>query len=281
MFQSVNGIGGRLELASFLWGKRLWQRISPTCRARAHASRLFVAGVQRSGTNLLMEVLERSLDTDVYHETDPRAFVRYQLRDDAVLHQLIDRSPAPLVVIKCLMESQRLHLLLDNFAPARAIWVVRRYPDVVNSMIKSFPNQAAQVSRVAQGSDEWLAENMAPETLSLVRELTAQPLDDVSAAAIQWWFRNRIYLDQALDRDPRIMLLHYEDLVTAPATILPTIAAFAGIELGDRALRIITASSVGKRPSPPLRADVMHLCEALYSRLGQFPTGYTGVTADA
>jgi hypothetical protein len=267
MRQSVTGLGERLELAAFLRGKSLLQRLSPRFKRRAHEHCLFVAGVQRSGTNLLMEVLERSVETDVYHETDPRAFRNYQLRDEATLRRLVARSPAPLVVIKCLMESQRLRQLLDDFKPAQGIWMFRHYHDVVNSMTKSFGNQARQVARVARGEQDWWSENIAPDTLSIVSEAAATPLDDMSAAALQWFFRNRIYFDQALEDDPRIMLLPYEQLVTEPLATLPRVAEFSNVELGERAARIITPTSVGKRKPPAIRPDVDALCAALHQQL--------------
>jgi len=267
MLQSVHGLGERLELAAYLSGKRLAHRLNPRYRGRAHERCLFVAGVQRSGTNLLMEVLERCNETDVYHETDPRAFERYQLRDEATLHRLVACSPAPLVVIKCLMESQRLKHLLEVFGPAQAIWVFRGYRDAVNSMVKSFSNQARQVLRVAQGQQEWWSEHMVPETLAIVREAAAKPLDDVSAAALQWYFRNRIYFDQRLADDQRIMLLKYEGLVLEPAATLERISTFAGIKCGPRAMRIISANPIGKRTPPAIRPDVAELCEALQARL--------------
>jgi hypothetical protein len=267
MLQSVNGIGERLELAAYLGGKRLWQRLNPGLRRRAHERCVFVAGLQRSGTNLLMEVLERCVETDVYHETDPRAFERYQLRDEATLHRLVSLSSAPVVVIKCLMESQRLRHLLDEFEPARAFWVFRDYRDVVNSMLKSFRNQARQVERVVQGHLEWWNENMTPATLATVRELAAEPLDDVSAAAVQWFFRNSLFFDQGLQGDERVMLLPYEHLVTQPALALDQVSVFAGVSCGARAARIITPASVGKRKPPTVRPDVAAHCDALLERL--------------
>ena len=53
---------------------------------------VFVAGVQRSGTNMLMDALERSFETDVYHERDPRAFDNYLMRPPEVIARLHARS---------------------------------------------------------------------------------------------------------------------------------------------------------------------------------------------
>ena len=83
---------------------------------------VYVAGQQRSGTNMLMNVLDRHWRTDVYHETDARAFECYQMRDIEVIRALVKRSSARLVVFKALCELQRLRDLLDAFPKARALW---------------------------------------------------------------------------------------------------------------------------------------------------------------
>ena len=76
---------------------------------------VFVAGQQRSGTNMLMEVLEWSPYTDVYHETDPRAFTPgYEMRETAVIQDLARASRAPFFIVKSLCELDRLRSLLDD-----------------------------------------------------------------------------------------------------------------------------------------------------------------------
>jgi hypothetical protein len=123
------------------------------------------------------------------------------------------------------------------------------------------------VERVVQGHLEWWNEHMTPATLATVRELAAEPLDDVSAAAVQWFFRNSLFFDQGLQGDERVMLLPYEHLVTKPALALDQVSAFAGVNCGARAARIITPASVGKRKPPTVRPDVAARCDALLERL--------------
>lgn len=56
--------------------QRLYHGLPRTC--------VFVAGMHRSGTNMLMEVLDWNGLTDVYHEADLRAFTPgYEMRDTA------------------------------------------------------------------------------------------------------------------------------------------------------------------------------------------------------
>ena len=87
----VRRIGRRVRRGSRLALKHAVQR----ARARRGGPplTLLVAGVQRSGTNMVMDVLERSLETDVYHERDPRAFDNYEMRPLEVIRGLRARSP--------------------------------------------------------------------------------------------------------------------------------------------------------------------------------------------
>jgi hypothetical protein len=265
----IERIVERVDVALLLAAKRYWQRIPAPRTAAARRPTLLVAGVQRSGTNMVMDVLERSYETHVHHERDPRAFRRYQLREDAVIRDLIAASPAPLVVVKCLMESQKLAALLERFAPARALWVFRDYRDVANSMVRSFRNQAAQVRRIAQdrGSDGWLGECMSDETHRVVRDLAAGELDDLSAAALQWYFRNVRYFEQGLDRDARVLPVHYDRLVTNPEDEFRRICAFASISFRPRLLKRIRATSIHRHAAPAIRSDIAAVCDALYARL--------------
>ena len=80
------------DRASLLVSKRAIQRIGSFVRKHERSVCLLVAGVQRSGTNMVMDVLERSYATEVYHERDPRAFANYQLREEEVIQSLIAHS---------------------------------------------------------------------------------------------------------------------------------------------------------------------------------------------
>ena len=257
------------DRASLLASKRAIQRIGSFVRKHERSVCLLVAGVQRSGTNMVMDVLERSYATEVYHERDPRAFANYQLREEEVIQSLIAHSRSPLVVVKCLMESQKLSSLMNAFVPARALWVFRDYHDAVNSMMRSFCNQANQVNRIVQDrdSDGWLGDCMSDATHEIISRLTTPDLDDANAAAIQWYFRNVRFYEQRLDRSPEMLAVHYDDLVTEPGEQFKRVFDFAGIEFSPRVLRRVRDSSIRRRLPPELREDVEDLCQQLYVRL--------------
>jgi hypothetical protein len=225
--------------------------------------------MQRSGTNMLMDVLERSRVTDVYHETDPRAFANYEMRELALIKRLVRKSPAPRVIIKALCELNSLRRLMGEFTPAKAVWIVRDYNDAVNSALVSFRNFAPQVSRIAQdrNSDDWRGRGMSDETHALVRKLYHPEMNEASAAAMQWYFRNILYFEQELDADPRVMLVSYESLVSEPQTCFPSIFQFLDMEYSPWISAKVFASSIRRRPQPEIDPAVRATCDALTQRL--------------
>lgn len=262
-------VGERLDRGVLLAAKYLVQRCRRP-RARLNTVQtLFVAGVQRSGTNMIMDALERSYQTEVFHERDPRAFDNYQLRDETTIAKLINDAYAEVVVVKCLMESQRLRQLLDGFAPAKALWVFRNPHDVVNSMLASFGNQALQVERIARDrhAGGWLSENMTEATHQRVQRLAAKPLDNQSAAAVQWYFRNMAFFDQGLNNDAGVLLVNYDTLVRNPDSEFAKIFRFLSIKFSTRIVGDVSAVSIGRRRPPQLRDDVEALCQEMHQRL--------------
>ena len=240
---------------------------SPTASRR----RVFVAGMQRSGTNMMMDLLERSLDTDVYHERDRRAFDNYQMRERATIQRLSEHSQADCFVIKALCELQQLSGLMADFAPARVVWLVRRYEDVVNSMQVSFRNMAKQAKRIAAGADPgvsgWLGEGMSAATHAHVRRVAHEDLSDASGAALQWYFRNVLAFDQGLHEHPDALFVGYEKLVADPERMTSRIFDFLELDHSSRITRWVHSRSVGRREPPVVDEPIRELCEALTQRM--------------
>jgi len=261
----------RSETYGLLMAKRLLQQLKSIHRGSesARPAVVFVAGVQRSGTNMLMDVLERSMVTDVYHERDPRAFDNYQMREKSVIGDLYKRSSAEHFVIKSLCELQDLRQLMQTFSPAKTLWCFRRYPDVVNSMLVSFKNQAAQVKRVANDpdSDEWWGKGMSSSTHKLVSECVHQDIDDASACALQWYFRNILFFEQQFENNENVLLVCYEDLVKIPEQTFPRIFEFLEIPYRPFVSKNVFSSSIGKSNPPYLMPAVVSLCDELHRRL--------------
>ena len=84
----------------------------------------FVFGCQRSGTKMVMWVLEKSPATRIYHENHASAFSDFQLRPDPIIRALVQASPAPAQIFKPICDSHRAGELLNQHPGSRALWIV-------------------------------------------------------------------------------------------------------------------------------------------------------------
>lgn len=90
----------------------------------------FVFGCQRSGTKMLMRILDRSPAVRIYHENHASAFRDFELRSNAVLRALVVASPAPSQIFKPICDSQRADEVLRDFPQAHGLWVYRQFNEM-------------------------------------------------------------------------------------------------------------------------------------------------------
>lgn len=256
----------RLQRAFWRQLKQTQQTLLPQ-RVRQH---VFVAGMQRSGTNLLMDVLDASRMTQVFHETDPRAFYNYEMRERAHIRQLAAACPAPVFVIKALCELDQLPSLMQDLNPAQTLWIVRDWRDSVNSAIRSFGNFVPQWQRIAHatGNGDWRSRGMSAATRNLLKALYHPDATEKDGAAIMWYYRNVLFFERMLDEDSRVRLVFYEDLVKEPREQVAAIYAFLGLPgFNTRIASQIHAHSIQRRTPPDISPAIAELCNKLYIRL--------------
>jgi len=249
----------------FLASKWTYQRLG----SERKKSTVFVGGIQRSGTNMLMEVLERSLDTQVFHETDNRAFDGFMMRDESVIRELVEKSSAPLVVVKALHESHELDNLMERFAPSKAFWMVRRYDDMVSSNMKNWPGGRNQLENVIKDkrSAAWRGLGMTEETHAILRDAYRPGMNDASAIALFWFYRNQLFFDQKFDTDDRVLPIQYEFFVSSPAIHVRRIAEFIGCRPSQRMETLIHSRSIGKPKPSGIDPHVRELCDSMQERM--------------
>ncbi len=267
----VRRIGRRVRRGSRLALKRAVQRARPR-RGGEPPLTLLVAGVQRSGTNMVMDVLERSLETDVYHERDPRAFDNYEMRPLEVIRGLRARTRARVFVVKALCELDHLTFLMDRLAPARAVWVVRDWRDSVRSQLRSFPRHPGWIRRTLAdpAAGGWIGRGlMGSGLLERARRLAREDMDDVSAAALFWWFRNQLFFEQGLERNARVLVVRYEDLVRRPLSGFGALFAHAGLAFDPMWADDVSPRSVGAGAGLEADAPIAAACEALLGRFAR------------
>ncbi|MFC3104829.1 sulfotransferase family protein [Salinisphaera aquimarina] len=222
---------------------------------------MFVAGVQRSGTNMVMDLLEADLATEVFHETDHRAFDNYELR-----------TPAPLSVPKALCEGQDVRYLLDQFSGSRCLWVYRHYEDVARPHARKWAQMPDTIRRLCdkQGDIEGRSGRGMPDaTRAVLRAHWHEDLNNEPACAPFWYFRNQHYFGQCLSEDPRVRLLGYETLLEHPHDNTEALYDFAGLDYLSRAGQSNKAPESTRRAYSDSIIDtsVRKLCDEMFARL--------------
>ena len=142
--------------------KLTYQRLNPS---PTEAIPVFLVGCQRSGTNMLMDVLDRSWETWTYNEADHSpAFNKYRIRQNLVLDELLRKARARYVVFKPLSDSQWTDWLLSVRPSAKALWLYRGYWDVAGSAERKWgAHQKEVIGRIVNGqivTSGWRAERI-------------------------------------------------------------------------------------------------------------------------
>ncbi len=234
---------------------------------------VFVVGCNRSGTNMICAAIGKSPHGWAYQESEfSLAFNGYYLRSDRVIEWLIRVTPAPIVSFGSILDSQFTDDLLDRFEGAKAIWIYRRYEDVANSCARMEWGYHLKnlVRWVAHGELEKLGargQRITADTVQRFAEIFREELSTEDCACLYWYMRNRLYFDLNLYRDPRVLLVQYEDTVLHKEMALRRVFDFLGFPFDPVTMEDIYASSVGKHPRPALDPAVQMLCSELQSQL--------------
>jgi hypothetical protein len=269
----------RARLTSMLERRGRWFRRLASNGLKANTRPVFVVGSNRSGTQMVCEAIGLSPHGWDYQESQANlAFKDYQLRADWLVKTLIRLSPASVVSFGNILDSQFTDRLLDRFENSRALWVYRRYEDAANSSVRQWGNHFRDdmIRWVALGEPHRLGprgQRIHEHTSQLMTALFHDDLTDVEGACLYWYMRNRLYFDLGLDRDPRVMLVQYEDTVQNPERSLRRICAFLGHPYHESTIGSIFATSVGKDPWQGVGRGVEAACDGLKQQLDDHYAG--------
>ena len=256
--------------------KFAWQWLH--VRSGLGSAPFFVVGAQRSGTNMFMDTVERSPLVWTYNEGAASAFRQYRLREPERIARLVRRGPARAVVFKPLCDSHLTDRLLEQQPGSKAIWIYRSYPDVINSGVKMWGGNERAMRWISEGrwlDLGWRGERLSLEAIDLVERHYKEGLSPAEATAMFWYLRTSFFFELGLYRDPRVLLVRYEDLVGDPERSFRRCFAFLGCEFEPGYVADVVTTSVGKEDPPPLRSEISALCD---ERMRQFDTCYTGST---
>ncbi len=251
---------------------------------------VFVLGCQRSGTTMILKTLQYSPECCVYHEGNSLAYnSSYRIRHDIKIKHLIEKSDKKIIVFKPLNDTQHADRFFNLHTKVKVIWIYRNYHDVANSAVKKWGHIHKNIMNSISKEDfkkhpghVTLSERMESETLEQVKMVFKENISYEDGAALLWYVRNKIYFDLSLDKDHRVLLVKYEDLVVNPIQHFKTIFGFISCPFNKEYINDIHDSSVEKRNSPVFDFKVKGLCDEITNRLSKqydFQMGNLGLNS--
>jgi len=251
-------------------GKARWRRAHP--HAPGLAVPVYVVGLQRSGTNMLMRGLDEAPEIEVRNENDRTVFERHRIRSSEVLRQTITASRQQLVFVKPICDSHRVDELLDlHGVPAgRALWVYRDVDARARSEVSHFGSANLLALRdiaAGRGHTRWQGERLPRHTVELIRGFDLQTMDPHSAAALFWVVRNSLYFDLGFAAREDILLVSYDEFAAHPQEHMRRLCDFVGVRYRD-----VLCAHVDRRVSHgsgrlDIDARVRELADAMSARL--------------
>lgn len=232
------------------------------------AKAVYILGAQRSGTTMLIQCLEQSMEFEVYGESS-EAMVRYRIRSDDYIRQTVKASHHRFVVFKPLTDSHRAQDFLDLVSGSSVIWAFRRVEDRVNSSVAKFGDHNLQVLRrlaIGEGLDLWQAQGLGADDFEFIRSFDYSTMSPHVASALFWYLRNMLFFRLGLDRRADALPVAYEDLAFEPAEVMQGICTFLGARYTPSMVAGIHAQSIGRAKSS-LPKEIMDLCNPLYEAL--------------
>jgi hypothetical protein len=229
---------------------------------------VFLFGEMRSGTNMLLDCFDASPDTEIFNETDDRAFEDYELRTPIEIERLIVSSPASHVVFKPTADGNTADAIMDGHTGSRGIWIYRNYVDAVNSATERWVQHNEYIRLILEEPEKarWRARNVSPAQVDMLRSHYSRKVSEQSARALIWFLRNSFYFECGLDRRSDIQLVSYEQAVQSPDRHVRRAFEHCGLRFEPAYTRKMFESSVGRLHKPEIDAAIEELCLELLEK---------------
>jgi len=232
---------------------------------------VFVVGCQRSGTSMMLNILDKSASIWTFGENHPAIAHRYRLRSTARLRMVTMAMPARWVVYKPLCDSQWTDRLLADHRTARALWMYRRPDDVARSAQVKWADHQRDVLRRIHVRDwaalRWRGERLSEDVIKTVDTHYDPDMSRASASVLYWWVRNRLFFELGLDQDARVRLVRYEPLVQDPTSSFRDVFDFLGLMFEDRFVEDVHAKSVKTDSEQDVDPSIASLANDLLMKL--------------
>ncbi|MEO7269239.1 MAG: sulfotransferase domain-containing protein [Knoellia sp.] len=261
--------------------KARWRRRSGGSPGSARP--VYVVGLQRSGTNMLLRGLDAAPEIDARGENDRGLFERFRLRDLDALGAAVRRSRHHLVLLKPICDSHRVDLLLDDplLPHGKALWVVRDVVERARSEVSKFgPANLIALREIAAGRGElrWQGERLPTASVELVRSFDTERMTPHTAAALFWVVRNQLVFDLGLDARDDVLLVSYDAFAADPESEMRWICTFLDFPFSPELCSHVTRRSTHGHGPLDIDPRVLTLAKDLDARLARLRERQVGAS---
>jgi hypothetical protein len=264
------------DVQSAEWRARAAARVSKKLfgftQGASQKSPVLIAGLQRSGTTMLMNIFHLHSDTEVFDEARAsKTFVDFRIRSLDAVKQGIAESHYRFPCFKIIADSHILPAIMRGLPDAKVVWMYRDPGANASSRLKKFPHATAAIRAVCEGKPGggWFAEGVSPAVRQTLQVLDRSRFSEYDYACLVWWVRNQLVLDLGLADEPRVRLLRYETLVVDPGWTMRGLYDWLDMPWSAASLRFVHARSLHTPNQPPLDPQIAPLCHSLLQRLDE------------
>ena len=260
-----------------------WRRANPV--EPGGAVPVFVAGVPRSGTNMIVRGLSTLPEFETYNEGNRVAFDRYRLRPQPVIRDLVMCSRQRFVLFKPLLDSHALPDLLEHLdtpMSPRAIWAYRDVDGRVRSALSKFGANAREAMRATaerRADGSWQAQGLSAQSLELIRSIDWDDASAADGAALLWLVKNRMFFEAGLDRRDDVLPVSYGALVHDPGRAMRAVCGFLDVPWRPSTSAHIDRRSAVRWPAVTLDPRIRSLCDGMMEQLDAAATERVGASA--
>jgi hypothetical protein len=262
------------DLQSAEWRARAAARVGKKLFGFTHGTPdkapVLIAGLQRSGTTMLMNIFHMHPDTEVFDEArSSDAFLEFRIRSLDAVRQGIEASHYRFPCFKVIADSHILPSIMQGLPGAKVLWMYRQPGPNAASRLKKWGHATAAIRAVCEGrpGGGWFAEGVSGPVQRHLQALERANFSDFDYACLAWWARNNLYFELSLDQEPSVRLLRYETLVAEPEPTMRALYQWIGMPWSERSMRFVHARSMRKPNLPALDPQVESLCNDLLRRL--------------
>jgi hypothetical protein len=186
---------------------------------------VFVIGHQRSGTNLLFNLICEGLEATPYNEGSAEAFHNFRLHQPCIINRLVAASRCP-SVFKPISQTINFVEIIDCVPDSKAVFIFRNPLEVVVSSLREFGSAMNLLNHdiyynFVQNKlqdlriqlPDWNALDRITERYRSRFSLTG---DFASKFALNWLLLHVTLLQRGIDRHPATVVIAYDDLVEEP-----------------------------------------------------------------